>query len=433
VLDTAKAVTREAVSACTDGSSAVTVFNSLSWERKILVSLPDGFEGAENHAGETLPVQNTENGPAVEVVVPSCGCTTVYPVRKGENTRADGNIHAERNLLENEYLRVKLNTRGEIVSIFDKEAGMELTAGTCNRMKMYKDVPTKFDAWDIDSMYTECPVELSGEADIRVVETGPLRVTLRVERQLHHSLMRQDISLEKGRRRVEFHTVIEWRERHKLLKVAFPVQIHSSEALYEIQFGHLSRPPHSSRQFDSDRFEVCHQKWAALAEENRGFALLNDCKYGVNTSGNSINLTLLRAPMGPDENADRGKQEFRYACFVWNGSFAECNVVREAYELNTPVTVTGGAAGEKSFFSVDSPNIVIDTVKPAEDGSGDIIIRLYESIRCACRCTLTAHVPFTRVSQTDMLENLQKDLQHTDKAVPLEFRAFEIKTVRLHG
>jgi alpha-mannosidase len=243
--------------------------------------------------------------------------------------------------------------------------------------------------------------------------------------------MTQEISLRGSSRRIDFHTVIDWQERHKLLKVNFPVNVHANEAIHEIQFGHIRRPNHTSRQFDADRFEVSAHKWTALAEENRGCAVLDDCKYGVNVLGNSINLTLLKSALAPDMTADRGCQEFTYAFYAWNGSFADSDVVREAYDLNCPVLVIPGAAGERSLFRVDAPNVIVETVKPAEDGSGDLILRLYECKRMATRCVLTTSLPVAAAEQADMLEEAEAELPCADGEIPLDFRAFEVKTLRL--
>jgi len=296
---------------------------------------------------------------------------------------------------------------------------------------MYKDVTTQFDAWDIDSMYAQMPVPLTEPVQIEVLAAGPLVAKLRLTRRLHQSSLTQVISLRRGSRRVDFETEVDWQESHKLLKVAFPVNIYAHEAIHEIQFGHIRRPNHYSRPFDADRFEVANHKWSALAEENRGFAVLNDCKYGLNVLGNSINLTLLKSAMAPDMTADKGKQVFTYAFYVWNGSLAESDVVRQGYELNCPVSTASGAAGEQSLFSVDAPNVVIETVKPAEDESGDVIVRLYEAKRMATRCTLTTTLPVKSAMQTNMLEEEAEALALDGDGIALEFRPFGIKTLRL--
>jgi alpha-mannosidase len=253
-----------------------------------------------------------------------------------------------------------------------------------------------------------------------------------VTRTLHDSTLIQEISLRRGSRRIEFKTSVDWQERHKLLKVAFPVTVHANEALHEIQFGHIARPNHRSRPFDEDRFEVANQKWTALVEAERGFAILNDCKYGVNVLHNSINLTLLKSAMAPDMEADRGLQTFTYAVRPWTGTFAESPVVMEGYELNAPVLTISGTAEPASLFSVSSPNIVIEAVKPAEDGSSDIIVRLYESKRTATVCTLETALQVDSAVETDMLEaSAVNELACEDGTIDLVFRPFEIKSVRL--
>lgn len=430
VLADAGATTAAAQRALVSASRrAVTVFNSLSWERTALVALPAHFRGAAGSDGTPLPVQNIGGTLHAAVAhVPACGWTTVMDAAPAP---AIAVLTATPELLENEHLRLRFNRQGELANIYDKDAGIELAAAPCNSFRMYKDVPSWFDAWDIDSMYRLTPVDIAGPAEIDVLCEGPLVASVRVKRPLHRSQLTQEIVLRAGSRCVEFRTAIDWQERHKLLKVNFPVTIHSNDALHEIQFGHLRRPTHASRQFDADRFEVAQHKWTALAEEGRGAAVLNDCKYGVNVEGNSINLTLLRAPLAPDMRADVGRHEFTYAFYAWNGSLAGSRLLREAYELNIPVTTTAGEGGSCSLFSVDAPNVIVETVKPAEDGSGDVVVRLYEAMRTATACTLNVALPVKTVRETDMLECGEKRVGCRGGKIALRLRPFEIKTLRI--
>lgn len=430
IIDTAEEVAGEAAGALTDAGDNLTVFNSLSWPRNALVPLPEGFAGALNAAGRPLPAQAFEGEAFVEAILPSCGWTTLRPMREAGVETAN-ELSATPRSLENALLRLTLNDRGEIAAILDKETGREWCAGPCNQMRLYKDVPTNWDAWDIDSTYQHNPVPLEEPATIEVVAEGPLFAQLRVTRRLHQSIMRQEITLRRGSRRVDFDTEIDWQESHKLLKVAFPVDVHADQALHEIQFGHIHRPTHRSRPFDADRFEVANHKWTALAEENRGAAVLNDCKYGVNVLGNTINLTLLKSALAPDMTADKGTQVLTYALYLWNGAFLDSDLVREAYDLNVSILTVSGGAGERSLFTVDAPNVIIDTVKPAEDGSGDVIARLYEAKRAATVCTLRTSLPIAAARLTDMLERGDERLEVHDGAISLPFQAFEVKTVRL--
>ena len=453
VQETANKALENAVSKFMTKGSEFTVFNSLGWPRTVVIPLPEGMAEARGMAGELLANQNIEGKVYVEVKVPACGWTTlttrpapgsgslasrgIKTVPLGGERFAMARIDSGsggsqvRPLMENEFLRIEFNDLGEITSLHDKSSNRELTSGICNVFKMYKDVPTWFDAWDVDSMIKDTPVELQREAKIELISPGPLIGGLRVTRKLHQSAMTQEITLRRGSRRIDFTTTIVWRERHKLLKVAFPVNIHANEAVHEIQFGHIRRPNHASRPHDEDRFEVCNHKWTALVEENRGAAVLNESKYGISVTGNAINLTLLKSAMAPDMNADQGIQKFTYSFYTWNGSLADSPVVQEAYDLNIPVGLFPGRGGEGSIFSVSAPNIVLETVKPAEDGSGDVIVRLYESKRMATRCVLTTTLPVEGASLANMLEEGEGDLMFENGHVGLDFRAFEIKTIRL--
>jgi alpha-mannosidase len=210
------------------------------------------------------------------------------------------------------------------------------------------------------------------------------------------------------------------------------VDYRAREALHEIQFGHITRPTHRSREIDRDRFEVSNHKWTALAEPDRGFAILNDSKYGVDVLDNSINLTLLKSPLVPDMTADRGMQAFTYAFYFWNGPLFESGLVQQAYQLNIPLRMVGGYAESRSLFRIDQPNVILETVKPAEDStSGAIILRLYESMGNKTQIQLTSSLPIKRVFQADMLENIKEECNWTEKGLELVFRPFEIKTLRL--
>jgi len=264
------------------------------------------------------------------------------------------------------------------------------------------------------------------------VASGPLYGSVRISRRLHHSTMVQQITLRENSRVIEFATEIDWQERHKLLKVVFPVDIYAQEAIHEIQFGHLARPNHRSRPYDADRFEVANHKWTALAEPGRGCAILNDCKYGISVDGQEIRLTLLKSAMAPDMSADRGTQAFTYAFTAWQGPLVESSLVHDAYELNTPVSAMPGDAGHRSLFAIDHPGVVIEAIKPAEDGSQDLVLRLYEARRTATRCTLSSSLRLRSARATDMLEQGGDPLAVQDgQKIALAFRPFEIKTIRL--
>jgi alpha-mannosidase len=429
VIDWAAQTTKSAMKELVKPQEELTVFNSLSWQRDALIELPDGFKGLKTGEGSLIPTQERHGKTYAEVHLPSCGW---IGFKQAESNVPDNSIIVEDRLLENDLMRVQFNDYGGIISIFDKLSQSELTIDDCNSFKMYQDIPSAFDAWDIDSMYRQSPVDLPDKADIKILSNGPLFGQLQVKRKLNNSTMVQEITIYRNSRRMDFHTVIDWQERHKLLKVNFPVGYHAKDALHEIQFGHLPRPTHRSREIDRDRHEVANHKWTALVETQRGFAILNDSKYGVDVLDNNINLTLLKSALAPDMNADRGRQEFTYAFYFWNSPFIESNLVQQGYELNIPVNTIEGSGDEQTLFEIEDRNIILETFKPVEDGSkGEVVLRLYESMGTRTKTRLKTSLPIEAVHFTDMLENELASNAFRDGLIDLEFGSFEIITLKL--
>lgn len=386
----------------------VTYFNSLSWPRKVLVKTETGYGVA---------------------VIPAMGWTSEVNVSEPEQsvTVQEG---ADGITLSNGLITITINPKGEIIRCVDAKGNSRIS-GSANVLKMYKDVPRMFDAWDIDSMYDQSPVELDEEGEISLIESSPWKATVCVKRRISNSDWLQEISLSADSTRVDFETKVHWQEKHRLLKVAFPTGIHAEEGINEMQFGYVKRPTHRSRPYDADRFEVPNHRYTALCDENRGAAVLNDCKYGVSMLGDEIALTLLRAATAPDLHADRGDHQIKYSYYVWDGSFMASDVVRQGYELNVPVRCVPGHSEAVSLMQLDVPNIIVDTVKSAEDGSGDVIVRLYECKHAMTDAVLSLNMPCTHAALCDMLENEQQTLAADEGKIALHFRGFEVKTLRI--
>lgn len=418
-----------------DTSETVTVFNSLGFERGEWVVLPESFEyGAMNADGQILPVYRTTEGLKAYVHLPSCGVVTLSPAANWKNPEAvlESVIFKseEGYVLENLHVRAIINLQGELISFKLKESGREFISGSGNCFHMYKDVPRLFDAWDIDSNYRCQETEGAFGITVEVVEQGAQAV-LEVRGRIGQSAYCQRIRLAAESRRIEFETVIDWQELHRLLKVAFPTNVYAENGINEVQFGYVERPTHRSRRYDKDRFEVCNHKYSALCDNARGAAVLNDCKYGVSMNEGSLELTLLRASASPEMRADNRRHEFTYAFTAWEGDFAHCDVVQQGYELNVrPIVVEKGDLN-MSFFRTDQDNIIIDTVKLAEDTSGDLIIRLYESKKAAMTARLYLALDDYVAYECDMLENPIRKLTVEDEGIVLEFKAFEVKTLRI--
>lgn len=443
ILKGAADITQNAVKTVLNGSEdSVTVFNSLSFGRKALVTLPEAFAtGAETADGRKVPVQVMDGTVKALVELPSCGAVTLIPATQPaaaeyiaavteENPAASVMETEDGFLMENTQIRACVNRCGEVISFILKESGREFAAESMNRFHLYKDVPRLFDAWDIDSNYREQEVEAAVDVKVEIQSQG-LEAILKVTGRISESSYTQYIRLAADSRRLVFDTEVDWKELHRLWKTAFPVQVYAENGINEMQFGYVERPAHRSKAYDKDRFEVCNHRYSALCDGSHGAAVLNDCKYGISMNGNSLELTLLRAPSAPEMRADNRVHQFTYAFTAWEGSFTDCDVVRQGYELNVPALTMPGACESFSLASIDKENIILDTMKPAEDGSGDIILRLYESKKAAVTARVHVELEGCRAYLCDMLENVQEEAVMENGDMLLDFRAFEVKTVRL--
>ena len=344
---------------------------------------------------------------------------------KGEETAVPATVtHSEEGwVMENRYLRCVINENGELVSVKKQGSQQEYMAGVGNRFLMFKDVNTCYDAWELGSMYENLSVELEQKAEISIVG-GPDNAVLQVKKQLLGSALEQTIILDHNAECIEFMTDIQWQEKHKLLKVAFPINAYANEAYHETQFGYMKRPVHRSYQTDKDRYEVCNHRYTALTDGAHGAAVLNDGKFGVNVVGNEIRLTLLKSAMMPDQNADRGLQQFAYAFYPFDGAFQDSDVLQRAAELNEPMIACGAGDELGPIFLSDKKNIIVDTIKPADCHENALLVRVYEAMGKQTDCAFTAHANVKTITETDMLEeNPQSvDLSH------VHFGPFEIKT-----
>lgn len=415
---------------------AVAVWNSLSFERTGLVTLPEDFrKGAVSSSGDRIPVFIQREGLKAAVTVPPCGWITLYPAEEQiEEEGMPATVLEEEHdgyRMENAYVSARIDRKGQMVSCILKSSGRQMAAAPMNRLRLFRDIPRHFDAWDIDEDYQEQELEGAFDQRTEVVSRG-LEAVLKVEGKIGGSSYVQYIRLEAEGKRIDFETHIEWKELHRLLKVSFPVQVHAVNARNEIQFGYVGRPTHRSRTYDRDRFEVCNHRYTALCDNSHGAAVLNDCKYGISVEGNEMALTLLRAAASPQMRADNGSHVFTYSFYAWEGGFADCDVIRQGYELNSGLKLTRGSAGSCSLLDIGRKNIILETVKPAEDGSGDLILRFYEAAGAAVETDICFHAEIEKLWKCNMLEEKGKELKQKEGRIRLNFGMFEIKTIRMH-
>jgi len=419
----------------------VLIVNATSFRQPGLVFIPGEPAQRFKRDGRLISVQEAESGLWMDA-----GEIGPYSVVALQRTMDDGpstivNGPSSEVTLENDLLRVEFNEQGDITRIFDKQAKREVLApnAIANQFQAFEDRPKSWDAWDIDIFYDDKTWLAETASSIELVETGELRQTIEVNRRILNSNFTQRISLNHNSPRLDFDTHIEWNERHIMLKVAFPVDILAPQATYEIQWGDVQRPTHRNTSWDWARFETCAHKWVDLSEGNYGVSLLNDCKYGHDIRDNVMRMTLLRSTTMPDPMADFGEHDFKYSLYPHQGRWNE-ETQREAYLLNDPLLVyrskLNGQNSDKqissldSLFTVSSPNVVIETVKRAEDGDG-IILRLYESQRKRGPVQIRAGFAVEAAWETNLLEENESKLSVENDAIQLKLSPYQIMTLRV--
>ncbi|MDD5134453.1 MAG: glycoside hydrolase family 38 C-terminal domain-containing protein [Phycisphaerae bacterium] len=397
----------------------------------------DENQHLETADGKPVPTQDINSGTLIagENLAPYGACG--LKIASGKAAEIKNTLVAKADLLENQFVQVKFNAAGDITSIYDKINNRQLLAAgqVANQFQAFEDRPLAADAWDIDIYYEDKKFLAEPASSIKVVEAGPLRATLEIQRQILSSNYTQRISISQNIARIDFDTVIDWNQQNIFLKSAFPVDILSSKATYEIQWGNIERTTHKNTSWDWAQFEVWAQKWADLSESDYGVSLLNDCKYGYDIKDNLMRISLLRGTTTPDHSADQGRQEFCYSLLGHSGPVGQTTLA-EAYCLNDAIMLvendskTQTAKTVGSFLSVDGSDLVIETIKKAEDGKG-IIVRLYQSQRKRGTVTLTAGFKIAEVYRSNLLEENLTKLEHSANEIKLSVRPFEIITLRI--
>lgn len=428
--------------AMANGRPALLLFNTLPWARNEPLQLVGDHT---NLLPQAQLARDWENQPLTLLAgqsIPSCGTLLIGATQQKAVVTPVSHLSVltePQVTLRNIFYELTLNEHGEISRLYDNEAHREIIAPgqTANQLMTYEDRPLNFDAWDIDLFYEEKPYPVHEITHIRIIEEGPVRATVEIEHRFLSSRITQRISLWSDSRRIDFATELDWHEHQLLLKAAFPVDINATRATYEIQFGNIERPTHRNTSWDMARFEVCAQRWADIGEGGYGISLLNDSKYGYDIHDNVMHLTLLKSAISPDPTADQGLHRFTYSLLPHQGDWRNAQTVRRAYELNVPVLAAPGYLPEQggqpltsSFLSTDCPHIVIDTIKPAEDGHG-LIVRFYEAHNQRGNGTLTFPSSILAAEECNPLEESLGQADYQEHTLSFHVRPFEIKTFRV--
>ncbi len=443
ILRQAETVTNSAISTIageiTAEEKSSCVFNSLSWERSGIVEIDNLDLEMEDDDGicPSQVVEKASGGKRKLITVqdiPADGYKVFATT--GGHAPQKTSLKITSRKLENRFFVVKLDRNGDIRSLIDKTVGREVVApgARLNQMILFEDRPANWDAWDMDIFYNEKPYPVNGlKTAPEIIETGPVRGGIKLCRSFGRSSMVQHLYLYDRIPRIDFVTDVDWQEKKMLLKAAFPVDIHSDTAAYEIQYGTINRSTHWNTSWDWARFEACGHKWVDLSESDYGVSLLNTGKYGYDIKNNCMRITLLAGPTDPDPDADTGQQQFSYALYPHQGTWEDAQTVRAGYEFNYPMRTVmvssnkGRLDNAFTLVSVDRPDVIVDTVKKHEDRK-EIVFRLYMSRKSRGECLITFTGEPVKVHEINLLEENIRDVPLKDNRITAYFKPFEIKT-----
>lgn len=338
---------------------------------------------------------------------------------------------------ENRFVVIELLFDGGLTRVYDKLTGREVIAEdqTGNQLLAFEDRPICWDAWDIDADYEDRQDILDGYNHFEIVESGPIRASVRITKSWRSSTLTQIIRLHAHSSRLDFETTVDWHESHTLLKAAFPTTVQAETARFDIQWGFIERSTQRESTFDAARFEVPAHQWACVTDATQGAALLNDCKYGYDVRGGTLRLSLIKSSTSPDPQADQGEHVFTYA-FAPFAPSKSAALDAMAYDLNAPLRVLTANATEPStrnhaaFVSSSAAAVIIETLKPASDGNG-CILRMYLNDTTATTTTLTFTSAIARAERCNFQEQCTETLSCQGAQLDLHLSQFEIVSLRI--
>lgn len=408
-----------------------TVYNASGWQLDEVVVIRGNDTGIyTDAAGNTLSSQQAEGMHYVYVKdVPPMGYQTVLFTR-GKELPENSVFTVSGKNIETPVYSVCLNDYGQITRLYDKQEEREVLAPgeRGNVLQVFEDKPLDNDAWDIDIFYQQKMREITDLTVFEVTQCGSLCLTIHMEWNYMNTRICQDMTLYSKDRRIDFKTDVDFRERQQLIKAAFTVDVRSTYATYDIQYGNVRRPNHWNTSWDQARFESVGHRFADLSDRNYGVALMNDCKYGYDIKDNVLRISLLRSGLQPDHLQDLGRHQFTYALLPHKGDFVAGGVVQSAYALNNPMDVYEGAQKETagSFFTLDNGQIEIDAVKKSEDGQY-LVVRFHDFAGARQKVELRPSFAYKAWAESDLMERPISEF--TDGRVAMELHPYEIKTV----
>ena len=455
-LDTAVDINlRNIIKSLRIDSESIVVFNTLSFERGGLVDIYDpekkisGNLIMDDSNGQKIPMEFSK-GHVIFFAdsIPPMG----YKVYRILNTEMDLTIDDKNykkidsefkfeensNLIENKFFRVKIEKDGSLSSIYDKRAKRELLRERerGNKIVCYENIPARFENWNIDNSYKEKSWEVNKVLDSKLIENCESRKIFQVKKSFLDSTIIENIIFYKDVPRIDFDLSVDLKTTNILLKSEFPVNINGNSATFETAYGNVERNSHNNTSWDMAQFEVPAHRWGDISEFGFGISLLNDSKHGYSIKNQNIEISLLKPGEYPNETCDIEKHKFLYSLYPHLGSWQQGHTQKEAECLNEPLVglysekTFGKMSSSNSFFSLDCDNVIIDTIKIAED-SQDIIAIVYEYFNKTTDVEFKTYFNISKVRECNLLEEELYELPNNKNSFKFNIKPYEIKIFKL--
>ena len=428
VIKTARELVKEAVSGI---GETVTVTNTLSFDRNdpIFIECEEGLVADCECKQQSYKNLDGKNVLIISGITVPAFSTVKLNLVKGEAGK-ESEIVLDGNRLSTPFAEIEFDGKGYISSLVDKRAKRQVRGEgyPLNTFLVAEDLPAEWDNWDVDADLESKFEDRSSLISREVVSHGAAALVIRSKYQISKkSTVTQDAFYFADSAEIRFDTIMDWQDNHRFLKTAFDTSVQSNFARHEIQYGNVLRPTTRNNSIEKAKFEVVNHKYTDLSETRFGAAMLNDGKYGIGVEGGKIRLSLHKGGTRPDFNGDRGLHRTVYSFLPHMGGFSSNEVIKPAYELNVPVVVGKGDYESVALVLPKADNVIVETIKPCEDGEKAFIARLYEAEGSFTNCPVEFFDGAKKVEITNMLEEVQSEVKDNE----LTFRPFEIKTVKV--
>lgn len=415
----------------TEADSTYSIFNSSNFQVDGTVEIENDRDGAFYVEGEkvTSIYDGEKHVISLQNVKPMAYTALMFVA--DESHECENLFDVDGTTVKTPFYILEYNEFGHITSLLDLNNNRNVVreGEVINKLESYEDKPLDWDAWDIDIYYKEKSKTVTDLKSVEVVERNNLRLVIRFEYEHINSSITQDMILYAEDRRIDFKTRVDWQQSQRLLRSSFQVDVRSTKATFDIQYGNVERPTHWNTSWDWARFEMVGHKWVDLSDQFYGVSLMNDCKYGFDVFDNRIGITLLKAGIMPDPEADRGEHEFTYSLLPHAGTWRDAKVEQRSWALNNPFKAIKALAPAKTMFRFNNENIYVDAVKKCEEDDS-VILRFHEFMGGTSEFELTSDYEIESFTEVNIMEREVVEKVKGNEIIG-SIKPYEIKTYKL--